>query len=163
MEKWQVQRSNGVCAGTGRKLEPGEEYYAALVEGEEGFERRDFSLDYWNEHQPEVYSFWKTVIPEPNQKKKLFVDDGILINFFERLADETDELKVSFRFVIALILMRKKLLKYEDSRLADDREIWKMRFVRENRHHEVINPHMEDEKIQEVSQELSVILQGELE
>ncbi len=162
-QQWQIQRTGGVCSGTGRQLEIGEEYYAALVETETGFERRDFSISYWESQKPEVYSFWKTVIPQPNQKKKLFVDDGVLINFFERLAEEKEELKVNFRFVIALILMRKKLLKYEDSRVEGDGEIWKMRFVRESRTHEVVNPHLDDEQIGQVSSELSSILQGELE
>ena len=162
MEQWQIQRTAGSCAGTGRQLQPGEEYYAALVDLGDSFERKDFTLEYWQENQPQVFSFWKTSIPLPSQKKKLFVDDTVLINLFERLAEEKEQLKINFRFVLALILMRKKLLKYEDSYRIDLQEIWKMRFVRETQIHEVINPQLDDEKIQEVSQELSAILQGEL-
>ena len=163
MEQWEVQRTEGVCAGTNRKLEPGEEYYAALIDKETFFERRDYSCDYWEQHQPEVFSFWKTKIPEPSQKKKLFVDDNVLVNLFERLAEEKEELKVNFRFVLALILMRKRRLKYEDSRRDGTREIWSMRFVRETETHDVINPQLTEEQIQEVSQELSTILQAEFE
>ena len=162
-EQWEIQRSEGRCAGTERVLEPGEEYYAALVDLKDRFERRDFSCVYWEEHKPEVYSFWKTQIPMPNQKKKLFVDDGVLINFFERLADETDELKVNFRFVLTLILMRKRILKYEDSHKEEDKEIWKVRLVREKEFHDVINPRLNDEQIGQVSGELSAILQGDLQ
>ena len=162
MEQWQVQRSAGTCAGTGRQLEPGEEYYAALIDQQTGFERRDYCSEYWNQHQPEVFSFWKTTIPLPSQKKKLFVDDGVLINLFERLTDEDDPVKINFRFVLALILMRKRLLKYEDSFTNDTKETWKMRFVRETNIHQVINPQLNEEQIQQVSQELSSILQGEL-
>jgi hypothetical protein len=161
-EQWQVQRTAGRCAGTDRPLVPGEEYYAALIDTPAGFERRDYCCQYWQEHSPQVYSFWKTRMPLPNQKKKLFVDDGVLINFFERLGDEKEPLKVNFRFVLALILMRKRLLKYEDSRREDGREIWTMRFVRETQTHAVINPQLGDEQIEQVAQELSHILQGEL-
>lgn len=162
MEQWDIQRTAGVCAGTGRKLEPSEEYVAALIDGQDHFERRDFSLAYWEEQKPEVYSYWKTHIPEPNQKKSLFVDDEVLVNFFERLADETEPIKIHFRFVLALILMRKKRLKYEDSRREEGKEIWRMRFVKETDTHNVVNPHLTDEQITEVSQELSSILQSEL-
>jgi len=41
-------------------------------------------------------------------------------------------------------------------------EIWEMRFVRDSRVQEVTNPRLSDEQIQQVSQELSAILQGEL-
>ena len=162
MEQWQVQRSSGKCNGTDKELAPGEEYYAALIDNESCFERRDYSVEYWQEHKPAVYSYWKTQVPLPNQKKKMFVDDGVLINFFERLGDETEPLKVNFRYVLALILMRKRILKYEDSYRKEDRQIWKMRFVRESQIHEVVNPQLDDEQIEQVSRELSSILQGEL-
>ena len=97
-----------------------------------------------------MFSFWKTKIPEPSQKKKLFVDDSVLINLFERLAEEKEELKVNFRFVLSLILMRKRRLKYEDSRRDGTREIWSMRFVRETETHDVFNPQLTEEQIQEV-------------
>ena len=162
MEQWQIARSSGVCAGTGKKLEPGDEYYAAIIDKGTSFERVDYSCQYWQEHEPKVYSFWKTHIPLPNQKKKMFVDDGILINFFERLADEKEQIKINFRFVLALILMRKRLLKYEDSQRDGNQEIWKMCFVREKQIHEVVNPQLDNEQIEQVSQELSSILHGEL-
>ena len=162
MEQWEVQRSDGQCKGTGKKMEPGEEYYAALVNNKNCFERSDYCLEYWQDQQPQVFSFWKTRMPLPNQKKKMFVDDSVLINLFERLCDQKEPLKVHFRFVLALILMRKKILKYEDSQKEGETEIWKMRFVRDTKIHEVTNPNLDEEKIQHVSQELSAILQGEL-
>ena len=162
MEQWEVQRSGGQCAGTGKELAPGEEYYAALIDKGTAFERHDYSCEYWDEQGPEVFSFWKTRIPLPNQKKKLFVDDGILINLFERLADEDESIKLNFRFVLALILMRKRLLKYQDSTRKEDKEVWQMRFVRETDVHEVVNPQLNEEEIQQVSEQLSGILEGEL-
>jgi len=162
MEQWEIQRGAGVCAGNNRQLEPGEEYFAALIDHKDSFERVDYCCEYWDEHQPEVFSFWKTQVPLPSQKKKLFVDDSVLINLFERLAQEKDQLKINFRFVLALILMRKRLLKYEDTDRRDSIEIWQMRFVREKDIHQVINPHLDDEQIQQVSQELSAILHAEL-
>ncbi len=164
MEQWQIERGSGVCAGSGRELEAGEEYYGALLETDEGFVRKDYSIEYWQEHKDEldVYCFWKTRVPLPNQKKKIFVDDAILINFFERLAREQDQTKLNFRFVLALILMRKRLLKYDDTVRHQGREIWRMHFVRSKDVHEVENPHLNEEEIQQVSEQLGEILQGEL-
>ena len=162
MEQWQVQRTAGQCAGTEKKLEPGEEYYAALIDRKTYFERLDFCCQYWQEHTPEVFSFWKTHMPLPNQKKKLFVDDQVLINFFERLADETEPIKINFCFVLALILMRKRIIKYEDSHSQEAKEIWRVRLVREKKIYELVNPNLNDAQIEEVSHELSSILRGEL-
>lgn len=162
MEQWEVQRSQGQCFGTEEPLEPGQEYYAALIDTGTTFERRDYSCDFWQQQQPPVYSFWKTRMPEPNQKKNLFVDNSVLINLFERLADETEETKLNFRFVLTLILMRKRIIKYLDTRRENDKEIWNVQLVREKQAFEVTNPQLDDEQIQEVSSQLSSILQGEL-
>ena len=161
MEQWQVERSTGRCSGTDGILEPGQEYYAALIDKQDHFERCDYCCDYWDQAHPQVFSFWKTRVPLPAEKKKLLVDDAVLMNFFERLADESDQLKVNFRFVLALILMRKRRLKYEESHRQGDQEIWRMRVAGQKEIHEVINPRLDDEQIQQVSQELSAILQGD--
>ena len=163
MDQWEVQRSSGICAGTERPLDVGEDYYAALVETEQGFERRDYSCAYWDEHHPVVFSYWKTRVPEPNQTKKLFVDDNVLVNFFERLEGETEPLRINFRFVLTLILMRKRLLKYNDSKQEDGQEVWSLRRVGTQEIHKVVNPQLTEEQIQEVSQELGAILRGDLE
>ena len=162
MEQWDVEQGGGCCLGSGRTLAPGEEYYAALVANEDRFVRRDYSCQYWDEHHPEVFSFWKTRVPEPNQKKKLFVDDEVLINFFERLAGENEPLRINFRFVLALILMRKRLLKYERTQRQGQTELWVMRRTGTTETHEVVNPSLQDEQIEEVSNELGSILRGEL-
>ena len=162
IQKWDIQRAAGQCAGCGRQLEPGEEFYAALIDLKTSFERLDYSLEYWNEHKPEVFSFWKTTIPAANEKKNLFVDDSVLFNFFERLENEAETLKINFRFVLGLILMRKRILKYEQTRRDGEQEIWKVRRSGSKETHEVINPQLSEEEIEQVSAELGSILRGQL-
>ncbi len=183
---WEVAKTQGVCAGCGQNLEPRQEYYAALVEGsgqtaqaeagEEAagqgqeekpevsgaFERLDYCEECWQRESPEAFCFWKTRVPEPAQKKKLLVDDEVLLEFFERLEQESERVKISFRFVLALILMRKRILKYERTELRDGQEIWIMGQVREQTKHEVVNPQLDDAGIEEVSEQLSAILRSEL-
>jgi len=48
MGDWEIKRPLGECSGSGRKIENGQEYYGALVETEQGLERRDFSVGFWN-------------------------------------------------------------------------------------------------------------------
>ena len=112
MANWDVYKPLGECSGSGQQMEFGDEYFGALLETEEGLQRRDFSVAYWEKEKPEVFCFWKTRLPHPEQKKKVFVDDEMLMAFFERLTDETEAERLNFRFVLALILMRKRRLKY---------------------------------------------------
>lgn len=162
MDEWEVSKPLGQCCGTGKKIEPGEEYFAALVETNEGLERRDFCADYWQGQKPDVFCFWKTKLPHPDQKKQIFVDDEMLMAFFERLAEETEQERINFRFVLALILMRKRRLKYDSSGTQDGKEIWRLRITGDKEFVEVINPHLDEEQIEQLSSQIGEILQADL-
>lgn len=162
MDEWEIDKPLGQCYGTGKEIGPGEEYFAALVETEEGFARRDYCAEYWEQARPEVYCYWKTKLPAPDQKKHLFVDDDVLTTFFERLEKETEPEKVNFRFVLTLVLMRRRRLKYESSRTEGGAEIWRLRITGTQDYVEVINPNLGEEQIQQLSSQIGQILQAEL-
>ena len=162
MAEWIINKPLGECCGTGRQIEPGEEYFGALVETEQGLERRDFSAEYWEKEKPEVFCFWKTKLADPDEKKELFVSDEMLMAFFERLGHETDPEKVNFRFVLALVLMRKRRLKYDATKMDDGNETWSLRVVGQKETVEVANPHLDDEQIELLTSQIGQILQMDM-
>lgn len=112
---YDVQRPTGQCAFTGRTLEPEETYIATLIDDTDELRRLDISTEQWEQgKRPDnLLAFWKATVPNPEAPKKLFVDDQVLMNLLERLEDAHQPQRVAFRFVLALILMRKKLLRYD--------------------------------------------------
>lgn len=162
MDEWEIKTPIGQCCGTGRKIEPGQEYYAALVETAEGLQRRDFCDEYWTNSKPQVYCYWKSRLPDPEQKKKLFVDDDMLMAFFERLAQETEQEKINFRFVLMLVLMRHRRLKYDSSITENGREKWRLKVAGANEFVEVINPNLDEAQIEQLSSQIGQILQVEM-
>lgn len=162
MADWEINRPLGQCCGSGRKIEAGEKYYGALVEGDQGLERRDFCKEYWEQEKPQVYCFWKTKLAAPDEKKELFISDDMLMAFFERLANETDPEKLNFRFVLALVLMRKRRLKYDSTKMDGDREIWHLRVTGEKDVVEVVNPHLAEEQIEQLTLQIGQIFQADL-
>lgn len=162
MADWEITKPLGACSGSGRQFDDGEGYFAALVETEQGLERRDFSAEYWEKEQPEVFCFWKTRLVTCEEKKALFIDDDMLMAFFERLSRETDPEKVNFRFVLALVLMRKRRLKYDATKVDGQREIWCLRVAGSKDIVQVVNPHLDDEQIEQLSAQIGQILQADL-
>lgn len=166
-KEYNLSKPNGICHACNSQVPPGQEIMAMLIETAEEFQRQDFCHACWpdkaNPSRPEVVGSWKTRVPQPSEKKKLFVDDDLLINFFERLAETEDPAKINFRFVLALILMRKKMLVYEGvEKLDSGVELWKMRFKGTDVEHKVVDPKMDEEKISQVSQQLGEILEAQL-
>jgi hypothetical protein len=101
-------------------------------------------------------------MPVAEAKKKIFVDDEVLLELFERLADVTEPAKLNFRFVLGLILMRKRLLIYENTRLDGEKEFWTVRRRGRDGNLDLLNPRLGEEQITEVSQQLSQVLNEEL-
>jgi len=174
---YDIERPTGQCAFTGKTLEPHEEYVATVVEFEReegaaglGLKRIDVSAEAWEAgSRPErLFSYWKSTVPEPTEKKKLFVDDAVLLNLFRRLEDTEQEDRLAFRFVLALILMRKRVLKYASTERRDDEEWWKMTYKAVGEPAEktetltVKNPHLDEERITKVTEQLGEILEAEL-
>jgi len=161
MKEYEIAHQTGVCSLTQRQLDEEEEFFAVLFEKPDGFERRDYSLDSWTEPPEGYFCYWKSRVPKKQEKKNLFVDKEIMINLFLRLEDIQEEVKQHFRFVLALILMRKRYLKYEQTIKEAGQEIWEMRVAGEQTRHHVVNPRLNDEQIETVSRELGAILHGD--
>lgn len=209
---YEIERPTNRCAMTGRELEPGEAYMATLVEvvpEEEaaddaggdtgaaapqstaamfGLRRLDVSLEAWKEgkHPDNLFGYWKTTVPHPNQKPQLFVDNDVLLNLLRRLADATQPRRLAFRFVLALILMRKKMLRYdrteqreaavttEDGQTQQVQQEWWIMTPKldpskgplgkwhDDETIEVLNPQLGEAEITQVTEQLNEILNAEL-
>jgi hypothetical protein len=147
----------------GAAIEPDQRLMAALRETPVGYERIDVEMACWDKFdRKDVLAFWQTVMPRAEQKKKLFVDDAVLCEIFERLGSATEAPKLAFRFVLGLILMRKRLVIYEDTRKQGDQEVWKVRMKGKTEMLDLVNPHLGEEQVKEVSTQLNEILQQEM-
>jgi len=161
-QQWEVKRASGVCEISGRELQEGEAFYTVLFEDGETFRRADYAEDAWQGPPEGCFCFYKTRVPVKEKKKKLLVDAELLINFFQRLEDEKEPVRVQFRFVLALLLMRKRLLRYDGSAVADGVEVWEMTLMHNRTTHRVVNPRLTDDQIEDVSRQLGAILHSDM-
>ena len=167
--EYHVGRASEVCAATGQPLNPGDPCVAALCEHpeDEGFERFDYSIDGWESAQrPEgLFSFWRTVVPEPNTRRRMFVDDEVLDELFDRLEPDERPQRRAFRFVIGLILMRKRRLKFIGRDHREDTTVWLLKrrgSLPEDPPVELVDPKLSDDDVRDLSAQLGEILQSEL-
>lgn len=168
--QYEIARSTGRCHASGRIIEPGDSYVATLCEriDDDGFDRIDFSKEAWEKgaRPDRLFSQWHTRMPEPNKKENPFVDDELLLNFFHRLEDEQQPIRIAFRFVIMLILLRKRLIKHIDTVKSDQEQavsVWKVRLKGDDPEAtpiDVVDPALSDDQVREVSDQLGDILQG---
>ena len=160
---YEVARPLGKCHITDQPIAAGEKFMAALRETPVGFERIDVCVSAWPEFdRKDVIAFWQATMPALEQKKKLFVDDEVLCDLFERLKDTTEPPKLNFRFVLGLILMRKKMLIYDESRIDDGKDMCVVHFMGREDKLDLLNPKLDEAQVAEVSTQLGQILNEEI-
>lgn len=123
---YEIVRTQDVCAHSGVTLAIGDEHIAALIErpGEEALVRLAYSIEAWEGGaRPQVpdrlFGFWKRIVPDKEDKVQPLVNDDEMMDLFEQLEEATEPKQLAFRYLLGLILMRKKRLIFEGSAPAE--------------------------------------------
>jgi len=124
--EWEVEKSTKICAATGRRLEVGEIYYAALREEGDRFIRQDFSREAWPQaDKSRFFSYWRTrLAAEGERRTRLAIDINAAYSFFLALGEPDDNRKKVFRYITALVLIRKRLLRLDGTERHADGSEW---------------------------------------
>lgn len=120
-ESWHVRSRSRECAATQRAFTDGETIVTALFPDPEssGYLRRDYALDAWNElpaDSEKPFSFWKTTFSAPtgneacDPMEKLSPEE-----ILARLVEEDQDHTENTRYILAVMLERRKLLRETDS------------------------------------------------
>jgi hypothetical protein len=162
-----VSKPTGVCAATGETLLPATPAMATLCERKEddGFNRYDYSISAWeNGNRPDrLFSNWRYIVPEQGKKPDLLIDDTVLIDLFERLEGDEKPQRIAFRYILALVLLRKRKLQLVGREVVDEGELWVLRFKgTDGEPIKVHNPSIAEGEIEDLSEQLGEILQGDL-
>jgi hypothetical protein len=158
MTEYQIQPSTRRCVLTGRELRPGERCYTVLLEEQGKFLRQDFSQEAWQGPPSGAFSFWAGRVPTQEQSKKLRFDDELLLDCFQRLEGDAEPARINFRYVVALLLMRRKRFRFEQVRKDGGLEFLQLRCVRTGSLHEVLNPRLGEDEMTAVQTEVFKVL-----
>ena len=159
MLDFEVQRCTRRCANTDRELQPGEAIYSALIAQGSQVTRYDYSVESWESAPPEAIGVWKSQIPEANSKKLNWAPNDVMLDYFTRI--ENDAAHQDTRFVLALLLLRRRLVRQEGTETDPaNREVMLLQGTRDDSEHRVIVVSPTPERIVEIQTELAQLLMG---
>ncbi|HEY1380798.1 MAG TPA: hypothetical protein VGF55_28610 [Gemmataceae bacterium] len=159
MTDYQLQAPTRRCHVTGRELRPGEKYVTALLDEAGRFVRRDFAPDAWAGPPPNAVGHWTARVPRDGEApKRPPIDDDLLAECFHRLDGATDPDRVQFRYVVALLLMRRKRFKFEDVTKDVAGETLLLRDARTGDRHAVADPGLTEAAMAAVQDEVFRVL-----
>ena len=156
--EYQIQPHTRRCAVSGRELRPGEKVYTALFDEGTQFLRKDYSPEAWQGPPPGAFSFWAGRVPGQEPSRRPRIDDELLLDCFQRLEGQADPGRVNFRYVVALLLMRRRRLRFEEARTAGGQETLSLRCARTGTKYQVVNPRLTEEEMAAVQEEVFKVL-----
>lgn len=159
MTDYEIQGPTRVCAATGRELKPGDRFHAVLAEQGGKFVRADYAADAWTGPPPNAVAHWAGKVPAADKPRKPVVNDDVLLGCFDRLKDSPDPDALNFRYVAALLLMRRKRFRFEDvARDAAGRDVLILKDAKGGIIHQVTDPRLTDDQIAAVQTEVFRVL-----
>jgi hypothetical protein len=158
MIEYQIQPNTRCCAVSGRELHPGEKVFSVLLQQEGSLVRKDYSSEVWQGPPEGTIGFWVGRVPAAEQARRPRIDDDLLSDCFQRLEGQIDPAQVRFRYVIALLLMRRKRLRFEQARVESGQEVLHLRCIHSGTEHQVVNPGLSEDEMLSVQNEVFKVL-----
>jgi len=157
---WEIKSRAHVCARTGVEFQPGETFFTMLIREGDGFRREDLSEAAWESRNDNIqpFSFWRSKYepPAPSRPEPLPRDDaeGLL----RRLVAENEPAYANVRFILALMLERKRMLRPMESQ---DEDMLVYEHVATGEIIVLANPRLGLDQIPAVQKEVSALLSPE--
>ena len=156
------------CQATGREIRPGESDYSVLMETPTGPERRDYSVEGWTGPPEGTVGYWKGKLadepPPPPKPKEIPLET--MVELFDRLesdAERLDDEMKKRRYMLALLLVRKRALKLHSIRRDGDQDFLVVRRPSESRTIDVADPGLGEAEIQAFETDLQAWMQTAME
>jgi len=156
---WEIKSRAHGCARSGREFTAGEFFYTLLFREGEGFRREDISEEAFADRNDNIepFSFWRSKYepPPPPAPEAMPKDDaeGLL----RRLIAGQDPATANARYILALMLERKRLLRPMESQ-DDDMLVYE--HIESGETFVIPNPRLSFVQIPEVQREVSELLAG---
>lgn len=123
--EWEIKGRSHACTATGHQFADGEYFYTLLFQDRSGFCREDLCEAAWKERDRKAkpYSFWRSKfeVPPPPAPEPLGKQNAE--SLLRKYMNEPGEEHANVRFILALMLERKRLLKPVEVKEEDGKRL----------------------------------------
>jgi hypothetical protein len=124
--EWSIQSRGNACAVSGKHFEDGESFYTLLFEEKLGFRREDVSEAAFKERPteaPQPFSFWRSKYQVPEAGPPEALEKQTAEDLLRRYMADGHGQYANARYILALMLERKRLLREVDTKRDEQGEL----------------------------------------
>lgn len=159
---WEIKSRAHRCSVTDRQFADGETFYTLLFRVEEGFERLDLSVEAWKERDRErtPFSSWKTKYELPPPPPPEALGRQTAEDLLRHYMSEADPRHGNVRYILALMLERKRMLKPIESREENGQRLLIYEHRQSGEVFVIPDPQLRLDQIGNVQEEVAALLAG---
>ena len=162
MSDWKIRRLRGECAKCERAFETdGERLLTQVRFADDELVREDFHPECWEEPSDAIY--WWATRREVKGKNTLALDFELIERLFFQLEERKEDKIRELRYLLCLMLMRKRRLKLLKVQRGKDGEAMLVRRPRHKEEWRVFVYDFEPERLDALRGELATLLDGDFE
>jgi len=160
LPEWEIKARSRYCVRTDEPFADGDPIYTFLFRDRDGFRREDVSEKAWQNARAdaEPFSFWKSKYqaPEPPAPEKMPKESAE--ELLRKLIMEDRPEHVNVRYVLAILLERKRTLKQVDVRERGSERILVYEHARSGEAFIVVDPRLKLDQLDSVQEEVYALL-----
>lgn len=158
--EWEIKSRAEKCSVTNREFLDGEFFYTLLFHDRDGFRREDLSEEAWRDRNDNIqpFSFWRSKFePPPPPAPETLAKEGAE-DLLRRYMQEPDSQHASARFLLAVMLERKRLLKQVDAQKSAEGRTLIYEHTKTGEVFVIPDPELRLEQLAAVQAELAALL-----
>lgn len=142
---------------SGRELKPGETFFTVLQPDGGRVLRHDYATEAWTGPPADAIGWWRSQVPHPNSNKVQLAPNDVMLDLLERW--ESDPEQQDIRYVLSLLLVRRRVLRLEDTEKTETgEEISVLYCPRKDATFRVVTAMPGDERILQIQDQLTQLL-----
>jgi hypothetical protein len=159
--EWSIQGRGEKCSVTGREFQEGEYFYTLLFHGKEGFQRQDLSEEAWKERNDNIqpFSFWRSKFEPPPPPDAGPLAKETAEDLLRRYMQEENQLHANARYILGVMLERKRILKQIEAKEADGMKTLVYQHTKTGEVFVIPDPQLRLDQLAEVQAEVAGLLQ----
>jgi len=158
--EWEIKGRSPACTATGRPFADGEVFYTLLFRDRSGLRREDLCEEAWQQRDQKAqpYSFWrnKFEVPPPPAPGPLGKQNAE--SLLRQYMSEPGEERANVRFILALMLERKRILKPIEVKEEDGKRLHLYLHAKSGEIFVIPDPNLHLDQIEAVQTEVAGLL-----
>ncbi len=160
---WHIQRRASRCSVTDTPFTDGEVFHTLLFHEKEGLRREDLCDAAWNARLPELvpFCYWKSKYEKPAETAPEAMPRQGVESLLRRLILEDEPHTQNVRYILVLMLERKRILKPIDEKPSDEGRLLIYEHAKTGEAFIVTDPMLRLDQIETIQQEVyDLLMQG---